>query len=639
MILEFLTIGHFRCLEDIVVRCDPYVAIIGPNGVGKSTVLTALRFVLDPDYRATPDDWNVCAAESELRVSVHCRDLTSAEQASWSSYLASDGTLAVTRVATKNEAGQVTSRHEMETLRHPAFADLHARYAENRTVFRGEYTRFRQDNPRFGLSNAPKADEGLAQLRAYEAAHPEDCERVVATADVAALLEEAFRVVHVEAVSNLVDVVGDRNSVLSTLINDMLWPDVLAKPELIALQEQINAAYRSIFPADDESDLAKAGALVTASLQQFAPGTELGIAWNEASAPKIAPPRYHAVVTEDGVAGDITRKGHGVQRAVIVAILNAMNERRNAQHAQDGGVSTAPTTILLVEEPELYQYPARARYFAESLKGLACTAGIGHRTQVVLTTHSPYFVSVSNFTAVRLLRREADGRQSPRRQLSQARLEDVYDAYRQARGQAATGNLDIARARYEGPIDIGVREGFFAEAVVIMEGASDVAALTAALAHRLFNADARGVALLDAGGVEEIDRLFVVFAAFGIRTYVAWDADRGRVTGKRSDRFIRDRNRRILSLVGATPEDYPKTVVSDTYAVFEADRETTLAAEFGSDYSTRMKAEATRLGYIDLDQAMKVPGVVRAGYEKLLADGKRSRHLDNLCEKIEALVS
>jgi len=33
VILETLTIGHFRCLENCVINLDPYVAIIGANGV------------------------------------------------------------------------------------------------------------------------------------------------------------------------------------------------------------------------------------------------------------------------------------------------------------------------------------------------------------------------------------------------------------------------------------------------------------------------------------------------------------------------------------------------------------------------------------------------------------------------------
>ncbi|MFC5055402.1 AAA family ATPase [Saccharothrix xinjiangensis] len=35
-------IRNFRCLEDVEVRFDEVTTLIGPNGVGKSTVLRAL---------------------------------------------------------------------------------------------------------------------------------------------------------------------------------------------------------------------------------------------------------------------------------------------------------------------------------------------------------------------------------------------------------------------------------------------------------------------------------------------------------------------------------------------------------------------------------------------------------------------
>ena len=70
-------------------------------------------------------------------------------------------------------------------------------------------------------------------------------------------------------------------------------------------------------------------------------------------------------------------------------------------------------------------------------------------------------------------------------------------------------------------------EGFFANGVVLVEGRSDKAALSAVarLMDRSF--EAAGIALLSAEGKENLDRPLVIFRSLGVPTYVVWDCDEG----------------------------------------------------------------------------------------------------------------
>ena len=43
MRLEKLRIQNFRSFRDETIELDPYTCLVGPNGCGKSTVLTALN--------------------------------------------------------------------------------------------------------------------------------------------------------------------------------------------------------------------------------------------------------------------------------------------------------------------------------------------------------------------------------------------------------------------------------------------------------------------------------------------------------------------------------------------------------------------------------------------------------------------
>lgn len=643
MILESVTIGHLRCLEDCHVRLDQYVAVIGANGVGKSTVLEALRFVLDPDFSAKADDWNACAQDNKpLSVTINCKRLNAMEQDAWGRYVDTNGSLALTKIAQKDEAGAVTVGYRGVTLRHRAFDALYETYRGNKNTFRGEYTRFRTANRGYGLDNYTRSEDMVEALRSWEGQHTEQCERLEVdydAKDVESKLYDSFRVVYVPAVSPVQDTVDGKGSMLSNLINQMLWRDVLAKPQFIDLQRRMVEEYRAIFPTDGETELDVASALINRSLQQFAPGSTVQLGWKPDSLPKIAPPTYRTVVTEDGVSGDIERKGNGVQRALVVAVLNALNDNTNAQHPVEGTTYIGPTTLLLVEEPELYQHPTRARHFARSLSQLAVVDDNAPRMQVVVTTHSPYFVSVANFEAVRLLRRERDGRQSPRRRISEATLEDIWAQLRTARGYAEGSNEGLtARARLAGSIDIMVREGFFADAIVLTEGSSDAAAVTAGLARQGVDADARGIAILDAGGVGELDKLLLIFRAFEIPTFVIWDGDVSKGRAEAPNRQITAaRNRRLLGIVGAAPVAFPTTTVANNYAVFEEDRETTLRVEFGADYDRLMDETCTRHGW-DREKGEKVATIVQQVYDALHALNRSSGRLDALCAAIAALV-
>jgi predicted ATP-dependent endonuclease of OLD family len=65
------------------------------------------------------------------------------------------------------------------------------------------------------------------------------------------------------------------------------------------------------------------------------------------------------------------------------------------------------TLILGIEEPELYQHPSRQRHLASILLGLSQSGipGVVPSVQVIYTTHSPLFVDIGRFDAIRVLRK------------------------------------------------------------------------------------------------------------------------------------------------------------------------------------------------------------------------------------------
>ena len=80
--------------------------------------------------------------------------------------------------------------------------------------------------------------------------------------------------------------------------------------------------------------------------------------------------------------------------------LRMEKTRLQADARLKDALDSLPSTIVAIEEPEIYQHPVRARAFARTLVELSTQPAI----QVVLATHSPYFVqNTEKFSALHRL--------------------------------------------------------------------------------------------------------------------------------------------------------------------------------------------------------------------------------------------
>ena len=142
----------------------------------------------------------------------------------------------------------------------------------------------------------------------------------------------------------------------------------------------------------------------------------------------IAEPTARSVLGESGFTGMVARLGHGLQRSYLLALLQELAGADDAD---------APRLILACEEPELYQHPPQARHLAGVFETLSEA-----NTQVLLCTHSPYFVSGGRFEDVRVFRKSI-GAGAAHSHLS---LTDLATTLTKARGgPAPTVNVMAAK--------------------------------------------------------------------------------------------------------------------------------------------------------------------------------------------------
>jgi hypothetical protein len=190
-------------------------------------------------------------------------------------------------------------------------------------------------------------------------------------------------------------------------------------------------------------------------LQVFYAEAGVSLRWQPVEDLAVPLPTADVLLQEDGFEGPVDRKGHGLQRAFILTLLQhlakaaaeeqsrqsdddpvppAANEDVPAEvqeHAREERVM--PGLILAIEEPELYQHPTKQRHFAKVLTQLISGAvpGIAAQTQIIFASHSSLFVSMNRFDEVRLARRRRTaGQEHKECQLTSSNLEPLHSALR-----------------------------------------------------------------------------------------------------------------------------------------------------------------------------------------------------------------
>jgi predicted ATP-dependent endonuclease of OLD family len=333
---------------------------------------------------------------------------------------------------------------------------------------------------------------------------------------------------------------------------------------------------------------------------------------------------------EDSFEGEITHKGHGLQRALIVTLLQHLAMTVPVEPTSEGsadeeapitepkGVESlrGPDLILAIEEPELYLHPSRCRYLSSLLVQLTEKPefGLGASNQIMYTSHSPYFVHLRYFDQIRMVRKESSSDSPvPQSVVKRFFLNEAKNKMAEICGRNPDDfTRDSFKARAMSVMNTIVNEGYFADVVVVVEGPSDVGALWKLQEIMNKNWSGLGIAVVPAGGKNNIDRPTVIFRGLSIPTYFIFDAD-SHLIGKDGENGAKDRNQRYLKLAGVSPEDFPDTQVHETWAVIKKNLEKLVEEELDSKIFQSLQATvASEFGYDDAARVNKnIDGITR----------------------------
>ena len=170
-----------------------------------------------------------------------------------------------------------------------------------------------------------------------------------------------------------------------------------------------------------------------------------------------------------------------------------------------------------------------------------------------------------------------------------------------------------------------MKEGFFANMVVLVEGEDDRAAILGMAQLSKIDLEALGCTVIPCLGKPNMDRPAVIFSELKIPIYLIWDSDNHefREDEKSTEEECKKINRRLLSICGQVAKDWPCSV-SQEHACFQTDLETTLPDEIGPELFDRLVEECRANMRMKKKYALKSPMVFESVLKSAAAKGKKS---------------
>jgi predicted ATP-dependent endonuclease of OLD family len=304
------------------------------------------------------------------------------------------------------------------------------------------------------------------------------------------------------------------------------------------------------------------------------------------------------------------------------------------QELADTGDITGPKLLLGCEEPELYQHPPQSRYLASVFQKLAL-----QNAQIMVCSHSPFFVSGKLFEDVRMVRKNQIADETCVHALS---LIDLA-----AKISTATGDPPMTRSnivlKIEQQLSAAINEIFFTDIVILVEGFEDAAYILSylTLMEKLEEFRRLGCHVVPCNNKSNIIQPFAITTSMNIPSFVVFDCDSnkpdksGSKAKHEKDNLAIQRLRGIATPVASPPNTlWEKGLVAWNSDIGETVQGDIGAAEWQKLCDTVRKNYGLTVGDINKN-TLFIGYVLSEGWDQ----GKKSTNLIRLIESILAYAA
>jgi energy-coupling factor transporter ATP-binding protein EcfA2 len=362
--LETISIRNFRCFEDVTINIDDYTAFIGPNGCGKSAVLSALNVFFGEKTSAirTPislssDSFHHHNHKEPIVIKLTFSKLTTEETMALSNYVRADKLIVSAEATFDSETECAAVRQYGYRMGMPQFAPFFALLNDNAKV--DVLTeKFDEQAKAYSIAIDGRKTKAAMEnaLREFEASHSQLCSEIKSEDQFYGFTKGAHKLkpflqyIYLPPVKDAVEEeVEARSGILGTLISRIVRSELNLDDELDTIQKDAIEKLRYLFDSH-KTGLNKLSSRLTELTKNLFPAlAAVTMKWTDdlASQVRVDSPLVNVDINDSTFSGPVSKFGHGIQRSYILALLQLF-----AETATDAGTAKV---IFACEEPELYQ--------------------------------------------------------------------------------------------------------------------------------------------------------------------------------------------------------------------------------------------------------------------------------------------
>ena len=493
------------------------LVLLGQNNHGKSNIISALDFALNSSVK--PDKEDLCAfAEPDdktIWVEVAFDRLTVQEETTWRKYVRGNGTFCFRKTATFNDEGKIdikyngyVSEPEEEWLRTQNAGDYTSRKSVSETPLKS----YIPESGRLSKTLIEEAQLEYIEKHRAELNFSESLEKrpLLGQKNVAAGVLPRFFLV--PAVRDLSDESKVKSTALLGKLLTYAVTEMASEDSRFGIIEKgIGELIDALNAGPGSEDRPQQLIDLESSIEQELSG------WNNVQVSlEVTPPDISKIFElgtdihlDDGLKTLANRKGHGLQRAVIFALMKAWSNVMICRDTETSAATTArrasDSVIFAIEEPELFLHPHAQRDLDKALRVLSQK----DNSQVFVCSHSTHFVNLDYYRGIALIRKISADKGTTLVQCTEDLFED--ESQRKRRFNMAT---------WVNP-DRG--EMLFARRVAFVEGETEKSVFPF-LAKKL-GCYSEDVSVIDCGSKHNILLYVYIARAFQLNYVVVHDED------------------------------------------------------------------------------------------------------------------
>ncbi len=459
MKIEKISIKNWRSIKDQVIHAQDLMVIIGQNNHGKSNLLSSILFFFG---EIKHHDLDFHRGSTELSVELQFGSLDESDNTTFKKYLTSQGKIVVRKTAYLG--GSFEYRGYIENPTEEWLQEVNASAYTKREL--ASSLPFHTFLPATGrISKQDIIDAQVAYIEqnrdAINFSYELEGTNFLGLKSVASgIFGEVYFIPAVKEASD--DFTSKDSSVFGKMYADVVALMSESNEEWKATKENLGKLFATLNKKDKDGNLNEGRPQQLSDFEEEL-ATEL-VTWGARVDIEVSSPDIESVFkantqvwVDDGVRTDIKRKGHGLQRALTVALIQVVAKRAIAAAANNGNEAegirkVSNSRYFIFEEPELYLHPQAQRSLFDSFVNLSESG-----SQVILCTHSSGLIDVERYKSIYIATKENGADETTVKQC----VDDLFE------GDA---KRDFNLSYWINP-DRG--ELFFASKVVLLEGATE----------------------------------------------------------------------------------------------------------------------------------------------------------------------